>query len=64
MATSKKTTITVVTTERYEVAGNREAHLLAAFVNDTQNPYPDSGSWMISDLPQIGDTKYEVSVDE
>lgn len=59
---SKPVTITVTTTEVFQVGGKIEAHILADFVHSTGTLYPDSGSWMISDLPQVGDSVYQVEV--
>ena len=63
MAT-KPTTITLVTTEVFKVQGVREAHLLADYVRSTGTPWPPEGSWGLSDLPQVGDSEYEVTVND
>ena len=61
---AKPVTITLVTTETFQVAGETEARLIADFVRALGTVWPPEGSWGVSDLPQVGDSKYEVTINE
>jgi len=54
------TTITVVTTETYTVAGDREANILVDFMRQVGSPY--GSNWSLSDLPQVGESKYAFGI--